>query len=229
VHSYEDVETRYEPGAFRQSLTGSSGDLVYLEGGTSTGLVAGETYLAVVPDEMVEHPISGAPVGRHYQFVGQIRVLCASETLARGIITQSCHDVPVGAALKPMPQLPIPLARIPNLPAFCDPASGKATGFIVHALAGTGLTAPGGAWVSELGGSSVTALGEGNLVQINLGRADQVNPGDFLTVFRASPQPGQPSRILGELGVLTVENHTATAKIVLMRYSMSVGDQVEIR
>jgi hypothetical protein len=26
-----------------------------------------------------------------------------------------------------------------------------------------------------------------------------------------------------------VENHTATAKIVVMRYSMSVGDQVEIR
>ena len=229
VHSYEDVETRYEPGAFRQSLSGAAGDLVYLQGGTSTGLVAGETYLAVVPDELVEHPVSGAAVGRHYQFVGQIRVLCASETMARGIITQSCHDVPVGAALKPMPQLPIPLARVPNLPAFCDPASGKATGFIVHALAGTGLTAPGGAWTSELGGSSVNVLGEGNLVQINLGRADQLNPGDFLTVFRASPQPGQPPRILGELGVLTVENHTATAKIVLMRYSMSVGDQVEIR
>ena len=128
-----------------------------------------------------------------------------------------------------MPQLPIPLARIPNLPAFCDPSSGKATGFIVHALAGTGLTPPGGSWNSELGGSAVSVLGEGNLVQVNLGRADQVNPGDFLTVFRASPQPGQPPRVLGELGVLTVENHTATARIVLMRYSMSVGDQVEIR
>jgi hypothetical protein len=229
VHSYEDVETRYQPGADRQSLTGSAGDLVYLDGGTSTGLVAGETYLAVVPDQLVEHPGNGAVVGRHYAFVGQIRVLCASERMARGIITQSCHDVPVGARLKPMPQLPIPLARIPNMPAFCDPSSGKATGFIVHALAGTGVSPPGGTWSSELGGSAVTVLGEGNLVQVNLGKADQVNPGDFLTVFRESPQPGQPPRVLGELGVLTVESHTATAKIILMRYSMTVGDRVEIR
>lgn len=213
VHSFEDIETRYEAGAVRQELGGSTGDLVYLTGGTSTGLVAGETYILVEPDEMVTRPGTQQIIGRHYQYVGQIKVLCADATRARGIITQSCTDVRVGARLRPMPQNPIPLARIPSLPAWCDPASGKTTGSIVHAQ--------GGSWLS--------ALGEGQLVEVNLGRDDQIQPGDFLTVFRDSPVPGQGRQVLGEIGILTTEGHTATGKIVLMRNAMRVGDSVEIR
>jgi nucleoid-associated protein YgaU len=214
IHSYEDIEVRYEPGAVRQDLRGSTGDLVYLNGGSATGLVAGETYIIVEPEDMVvDRPGSTNVIGRHYQYIGQLKVLCADDTRARGIITQACTDIPVGARLRPLPQLPIPLARIPSLPAWCDPASGKTTGRIVHAQ--------GGAWLS--------ALGEGQLVQINLGQNDQLQPGDFLTVFRDSPVPGQGRQVLGEIGILTTEAHTATAKIVLMRYSMQIGDYVEVR
>ena len=217
VDSYEDVETHYMPYAAYQELGGSTGDLVYLKGGTSTGLVPGETYIVAEPDEMIT---VGGPkkqqqrlVGRHYRYVGQIRILCADETRSRGIVTQACDDIRIGDRLRPLPQIPIPLARVPSLPAWCDPASGKTTGNIVHAQGGTWLT----------------GMGVGQLVQINLGRDEQVQPGDFLTVYRASVQPGQPRQVLGEIGVLTTENHTATAKIVVMRYSMSVGDFVEIR
>lgn len=213
IHSYEDVEVRYEPGAVRQEIRGGPTDLVYLNGGTSTGLVAGETYMIVEPGEIVHNPGNNALVGRHYSFIGQVRILCADETRARGIIVQACSDVPVGAQLRPMPQIPIPLARIPNLPAWCDPASGKTTGSIVHAQGGTWLT----------------ALGEGQLVTVNLGRDDQLQPGDFLTVWRDSAQPGQGRQVLGEIGILTTEGHTATGKIVVMRYSMQVGDSVEVR
>lgn len=213
VHSFEDAETRYEAGAVRQEIGGATGDLVYLNGGTSTGLVAGETYILVEPDEMIHKPGTPDLIGRHYQYIGQIRVLCADDTRARGIITQACSDVRVGTRLRPMPQLPIPLARIPSLPAWCDPASGKLTGNIVHAQGGT--------WLST--------LGEGQLVQVDLGRDDQIQPGDFLTVFRDSPVPGQGRQVLGEIGILTTEGHTATGKIVLMRYAMRVGDFVEVR
>jgi hypothetical protein len=66
-------------------------------------------------------------------------------------------------------------------------------------------------------------------VQINIGRDDQLQPGDFLTVWRPSPALGQPREILGEIGILTTENRTATARIVAMRRSMTIGDQVERR
>jgi hypothetical protein len=64
---------------------------------------------------------------------------------------------------------------------------------------------------------------------VNLGRDDQLQPGDFLTVFRDSPIPGQPRQVLGEIGILTTESRTATGRIVRTRRQMQVGDSVEVR
>lgn len=213
IAGWEDAEVRYQPGATRQEIDGSEGDLVFIEGGTSTGLVAGETYILVIPHDLVPHPVTGSVVGLEYEYRGQVKVLCAEGNKSRGIITQSCAEIPTGSFLKPMPQLPIPLARIPSLPAFCDPASGKTNGYIV----------------ASQGGSFLESLGEGQLVGIDLGRDDQVNPGEFLTVYRDQQAGSQERQVLGELAVLTAEGHTATARIVLMRRSMHIGDRVEIR
>lgn len=211
VAGFEDVETRYVPGASSQDIGVAEGELIFIDGGTSTGLIPGETYIAIEPGDMVMHPRSKASLGRYYDYRGQVKILCADATKARGIITKSCKEIHMGARLKPLPQLPIPLVRIPLTPGFCDPQSGKTNGYIVASLG----------W--ELG------LAEGNLVTVNLGKDDLVNPGDFLTVYRESPIGGQPPQILGEIGILTTENHTATGKIVDMRRSMQVGDQVEMR
>jgi len=213
ISGWEDVEVRYQPGATRQEIDGSEGDLVFVDGGSATGLVAGETYILVVPHDLVPHPVTGQVLGLEYEYRGQLRVLCTEANKSRGIITQSCAEIPIGSYLKPMPQLPIPLARIPSLPAFCDPASGKTNGYIV----------------ASQGGSFLESLGEGQLIGINLGHEDQVNPGEFLTVYR-DQQMGSPERqVLGEITVLTTEAHTATARIVLMRRSMHIGDRVEVR
>ncbi|HEX8618605.1 MAG TPA: hypothetical protein VF911_13555, partial [Thermoanaerobaculia bacterium] len=115
------------------------------------------------------------------------------------------------ARLKPLPQLPIPIARIPDMPAWCDAPSGRNTGYIVDSRS----------W--ELG------LVEGHLVQVNLGSEDQLEPGDFLTVFRPSPRADQPRVVLGEIGILTTEARTATGIIVASRREMLIGDQVEAR
>jgi hypothetical protein len=211
VSSFEDVETRYEVGAVQQDISASEGDLVYVAGGTSTGIVAGETYLVLEPKELVNHPLTKAPIGRYNDYRGQLRILCADATSARAIITKSCREIHVGARLKPLPQLPIPLVRVPPMPAFCDMTPAKNRGVII----------------SSLGFDE--ALGEGNLVTINLGKDDALQPGDFLIVTRDSPAPGQPRQVLGEIGILTTENHTATAKVVEMRRSMTIGDEVEAR
>ncbi len=211
VAAFEDIEIMYQRGDIAQSAGGSKGDLIFIEGGSSTGLVAGETYMAIQPAEMVTHPRTGLLLGRQYNYIGQIRILCTEETRSRAIIADSCREIKAGTRLKPMPQLPIPIARVPDVPAFCDPPSGRSTGYIVSSQ-GWNL-----------------ALGEGNLVQINLGRDDQVQPGDFFTIYRDNPQPGYPRQVLGELGVLTTESRTATARIVAMRRAIQIGDYVELR
>jgi hypothetical protein len=212
VSSFEDVEVMYQPGFVTSQEAGASeGDLVFVSGGTSTGLVPGETYMIIEPAETIVHPRSKEVIGRHYNYQGQLRILCAEDTTSRAVITQSCREIKIGTRLKPVPQLPIPIARIPDMPAFCDPPSGRSTGFIVDSQD----------W--DLG------LGEGNLVQVNLGRDDQLQPGDFLVVYRDSPIAGQPRQVLGEIGILTTESRTATGKIVAMRRIMQIGDYVERR
>ena len=213
VMGYEDYEEFYNPGDTTQDLGGSEGDLVFIEGGTATGINPGDTYIAIESKGLIYNPNDQSLVGREYEFRGQIRILCADDHHARGIVTQSCVDIKPGAHLKPLPTLPIPLAKIPNMPGFCDPdTSGKRAGTIVDAQGGWAL-----------------ALGEGLLVQINLGREDALQPGDFLMVYRENTQPGQARQVLGEIGVLTTEAKTATAMVVAMRYSMRLGDHVEIR
>lgn len=211
IESFEDNETKYVPRMLPEDAAGAVvHDLVYISGGAHSGLVAGETYILIDPQETVKHPVTGAVIGRQYDYVGQVRILCTEDGRSRGIITESCREIPLGVRLKPMPQLPIPIARIPEIPGWCDPASGKARGFIVESRS----------W--ELG------LAEGNLVQIDLGR-DAVEPGDFLTVYRPSPRPGQPPMVLGEIGVLTTDARTSTAVVVRARREMLVGDAVELR
>jgi hypothetical protein len=75
IFAWEDYEVRYQPGAIIQEIPGSQGDLVFVTGGTSTGLTAGETYLIVTPAELVEHPRTHDLLGRYYEFRGQLRIL----------------------------------------------------------------------------------------------------------------------------------------------------------
>jgi hypothetical protein len=212
IESFEDVETRYVPRATPDTPASASlTDLIYVRGGASTGLVAGETYLAVEPGELVYHPTTGALLGRRYLYVGQVKILCTEDGRSRAMVVQACREIPVGARLKPIPQLPIPIARIPDLPAWCDPPSGRTTGTIIDSREWT------------------LGLVEGNLVQIDLGSENQLQPGDFLTVYRASPRSDQPRQVLGEIGVLTTEAKTATAVVVAARRELVIGDSVEMR
>lgn len=212
VESLEDVEIMYLPRAPQgASAQVATGDLVYVHGGAASGLVAGETYIAVEPGDMIYHPHTGALIGQHYNYQGQIRVLCTEGEQSRAVVVQACREISVGARLKPMPQLPIPIARIPELPAWCDPPTNRLTGTIIDSRD----------WDLE--------LAEGVLVQVDLGAEDNLQPGDFLTVYRASERIDQPRQVLGEIGILTTQNSTATGIIVGMRRTMQIGDSVEAR
>jgi Uncharacterized protein containing LysM domain len=211
IRSFEDWETKLTTGAMKQETGVANDEIVFIAGGTSTGLVAGDTYLVVTPTDMVYHPRTKEPIGRHYSYRGQVRILCATDTDATAIVTRSCSDIHIGDALKPMVDIPIPLARIAPMANVCTPPSGKSSGYIVNAK------------------DVRYSLGIGTVVEINLGKDDFVQPGDFLTVLRDNIPHGNPPQVVGEIGILTAESHTATAMIVGMRYSMEVGDRVEVK
>jgi hypothetical protein len=213
IASHENVDVKYVPRATNPEMPASAtiGDLIYVAGGVGSGLVAGESYLVVQPNELITHPVSGRTMGRQYDYIGQVRILCTEDGRSRAIVTQVCREIPIGARLKPIPQLPIPIARVPEMAQWCDAPTGKASGYIVDSRE----------W--DLG------LVEGNLVQIDLGRDEGLQPGDFLTVTRPSPRRDQPPMILGQIGILTTESRTATAIVLQARREMFIGDRVELR
>lgn len=211
IAAVEDSETKYIPMAEIQSIGVTVDDVVFIDGGTSTGLIAGETYLVISTGRLIEHPETGQVIGEHYDYKGRITILCSDATTATGIVTQACDAIHLGDRLKPLPQIPIPLATMTDFERHCQIPSNRSNGYIVNAK------------------DFRFALGEGTVVQVNVGYEDAVEPGDFLTVYRPNRIPGYPRLVLGEIGILTAEPHSATGKIVRMRYSMEVGDRVELK
>ena len=89
----------------------------------------------------------------------------------------------------------------------------------------------------------------GDLVELDIGSGEGVEPGDFMAIFRDYVQPGKffstelnmetspkqeswaakspyPPKVLGQVVILRVQEHTATAKIVRSFRTINVGDKV---
>lgn len=210
VIAFEDAELKMLSHGDRSDVGVANGEIVFVDGNEATGLIPGETYLVVRPAELVEHPDTEEIIGQHYDYRGQMRILCMIDGRAVGYVTQSCAPISIGDRLKPMPLAPIPLSRPSAMANVCTPENGKPTGYIVNAK------------------DYRENLGEGSLVEVNLGRQDFVEPGDFLTIYRYVPE-SDTRQILGEIGVLTAEETTATGRIITSRYNMRVGDRVEAK
>ena len=72
-------------------------------------------------------------------------------------------------------------------------------------------------------------IGTDWLVFLDLGAADGIYPGTFATVFRDNPVKGMPRLVMGEVGVLRVDEHYSTAIVTRAWAPLSVGDRVEIK
>jgi hypothetical protein len=189
----------------------TSGDTVYIDGGRAAGLSPGMQFTAVAPGRLIRHPLSNDALGRQYSYAGRVRVLSVQEEAAIAEIVQSCDGISVGMKLKPFEQEPIPLARRGSVRPVTDPASAET------------LTS---AAVIVSSPADLVSLGQDHVVFIDRGEEDEVLPGDIFTIYRMN-RATQPPVVLGELAVLSVQAHTAVAKILESRYPVYVGDRLE--
>lgn len=190
----------------------ATGDVVYLDGGRAAGLEPGQVLEAVLPENLVTHPFERRQVvGRYYDTRGRVRVLSVQEETAIGEILYACGPITVGARLRPFQIQPVPLGRATRMRPLNFPVAEAE-------LAG----APTIVWSED----RVVSMGQGNLVYIDRGEAEDVLPGDLFTIYRRN-QEGLPPVVLGELAVLSVEEHTALARILESRYVVYVGDLLD--
>ncbi len=66
-------------------------------------------------------------------------------------------------------------------------------------------------------------------MMIDLAAAEGLYPGQFATVFRDNAVTGMPRIIIGEVGVLTVEDHYSTVVISRSYAPLHVGDRIEMK
>ena len=198
----------------------SEGDIVYIDGGVNQGVAAGDRFFVlnrIRPlKRLFDKPKMGRiyteeTIGIVYSKIGQIKVLCAQEDTAIAEITYACDPVDIGNVLQPFKPIPVPLVIDPDPSDRCDVPNGLPIGRIIYTR------------------DDQLEIGGGWLVFIDLGSTDGVYPGQFATIYRDNPVEGMPRLVLGELGVLTVEETYSTAILTGGWASVYIGDMVELK
>jgi hypothetical protein len=198
----------------------SEGDVVYIDGGINQGVAAGDRFFVlnrIRPlKRLFDKPKMGRiyteeTIGIVYSKIGQIKVLCAQEDTAIAEITYACDPIDIGNVLQPFRPIPVPLVVDPDPSDRCDVPNGLPIGRVIYTR------------------DDQLEIGGGWLVFIDLGATDGVYPGQFATIYRDNPVSGMPRLVLGELGVLTVEETYSTAIITGGWASVFIGDMVELK
>ncbi len=189
----------------------SEGEIMYIDGGVNQGVAAGDEFFILHRRRPLKHVISNDNMGVVYSQVGQLRVLCAQEDTAIAEITYACDPIVIGDVLLPFDPVPVPLVLSPDPSDRCDEPNGKPTGYIVYNR------------------DDQIDIGTNWPVFIDLGSAEGIYPGMFATIFRDNPVKGMPRLVIGELGILTVEENYSTARITYAWRSVEIGDRVEIK
>jgi len=191
----------------------STGDLVYLDGGSERGLTPGQLFTIVEPAQRVVHPVSRQLFGRFYHYVGRVRVLSVQEKTAIAEIVHSCDPVMVGSRLIPFQAEPVPLGRRTAMRPVNYPTAAEKL-----------ADAPTIIFSQD----DIVSMGEDHVVFIDRGAQADVTPGDVYTIYRQN-RPGLPPVILGELAILSVHPKSSVARIIRSRYEIFVGDRLEVK
>jgi hypothetical protein len=189
----------------------SEGDILYIDGGINQGVKAGDRFFILHRVRPLHHPVSNSKLGFVFTQVGQLKVLCSQEDTSIAEITYACDPVYIGDVLKPFAPVPVPLVIPPDPTDRCDVPNGKPTGYITYDR------------------DDQIDIGTHWLVFLDLGAAEGLYPGTFATVFRDNPVKGMPRLVMGEVGVLTVDETYSTALVTQSWSPLAVGDRIEVK
>ena len=152
----------------QEQRTFATGDVVYLNQGSSQGIKEGQDFQIIRPRGDVKgvHKQKYGFLGTYVQEIGQLQVLKVRENTSVAHITFSCDTALLGDLLSPIPDRESPLQRTEaEFDRYADP-SGKPTGRLLMAR------------------DSREMVTRNDIVYIDLGSEDQIKPGDYLTVYR---------------------------------------------
>jgi hypothetical protein len=199
--------------------------ILYLNGPKSPSLKIGDINQVVRPMGVVRDPLTGKMLGIHYKNLGSIHIEVVNKDNAVARVLHSCQAFVKGDLVFPSVQKP--------LVYFNEELSNETTQIPENGMIGHVLFA----------NNEKLYLSAGQFCFVGRGKRDGVKLGDRFTVFRASAPYGQqdisigksvapsmlskhkpPSRILGDIVIVDVEEKISTGKIINCLSEISRGD-----
>ncbi len=179
------------------------GDIVYLNGGKNLDVVSGGEYFIINEGPPVYHSVSGKYMGKLYEKIGRIKVLCVQEKTSIAKITLSCDEVKYGMALLPFSPIPMPwnIRKSETLP-LCEQQSDKVKGKII--------------WSEDRRES----VGEHSIIYADFGANQKIMPGDKFWIYRYS---AVEDTLVGSITDLFKQQQMTVAGKDLFRESKSLG------
>jgi hypothetical protein len=203
VVGHESGETR---------VTMATGEILYINRGADAGIKPGDVFSIHRIQEPIRHPSSGAGVGKKVLSLGWARVILTEANGSSAVIEQACQDVRGGDYLLPFKAVPVPMVPTVAPSTRLTPHSDKAAGYVIDLEDRNDIAS------------------KGSYAIIDMGSDEGVSPGTILQVYRIE-YPGLPSprHVIGDIAVLTVQERTATGRIIHSATAVMPGDHVEVR
>jgi len=236
-------------------VTFAQGDVVFLNRGRGAGIQPGAAYFIIRPLGEFKHPFNKKKMGVYVREVGLLRVLEVQDQTATAQILVSCDTVEFGDLLRPYEEIAPPVARearpLPRYGEGTNETKGQiimAPGFHEHLSANRVVFLDLGRQQNVQPGDyftiyrqtgpteGITRTPKNDIVRKrdkDFG-SDRYQGGEYSVQATSKPleqimkeRPPIPRRVLGEMVVLKVENHTCVAMITRTTAEVTIGDFVE--
>jgi LysM repeat protein len=200
-------------GAKDQRVLVGERDIVYLKNGNKLSSKEGDQLLVYRSIRKVYHPRTGKYMGKLVMVLGTLKVVEVGSKIVTARVVKSYNYILSGDRVAPYEAI--------RLPSFVKNSSGEENqvqGFVVD--------------VKE----EKVAIGQFDVVYIDRGMRDGIGRGSSFKVIRDGERTPYfsvgagvllPPRTIGELEVISANDHTATAMVRKSSETISRGDRIE--
>lgn len=199
-------------GSWDKKVLLGDNDIIYIDKRKNPSIANGDKYTTYKVVREVKHPVTEKKMGYLVKILGVVQITDVKKDIATGTIIRSFDTMGYGDRLMPYKKTALPSESVKG------GGNKKLKGYIVDVKDEKIQNAQLDIVYIDRGTKDGVMVGD---------RFDIVRPG--LKTSRYSPGEGLqlPGQIVGELSILSVQEKTATAKIVNSLRSINKGDFVE--